>query len=288
MDLSICLVPLNALVYLKPLLASIERYSSGLSYEVILVDNGSTDGTVAWIEQHHPEITLIRNQSNLGFTRGNNQAMALAKGDYILLLNPDTLLTEDCFGPQIAYLRQNPQVGITIPKVLNEDGSFQQQSRRGDARPVEVFGYFLKLGKLFPKSKALNGYLQSWLPEDEVAEVKAVSGSCMFIRREVYQQIGGLDEQFFAYQEDSDYCMRARQAGWKVMYVPLSSIIHYGGEGGSKTHPYYSILQWHRSYYLYYRKHFASEHFFLFNWFYYLVMVFKLLFAWLKQLLSRK
>ena len=288
MDLSICLVPLNALDYLKPLLASLERYSIGLSYEVIIVDNGSTDGTVAWIEQHHPEITLIRNQGNLGFTRGNNQAMALAKGDYLLLLNPDTLLIEDCFGPQIAYLRHNPQVGITIPKVLNQDGSFQQQSRRGDARPVEVFGYFLKLGKLFPKSKALNGYLQSWLPEDEVAEVKAVSGSCMFIRREVYQQIGGLDEQFFAYQEDSDYCLRARQSGWKVMYVPLSSIVHYGGEGGSKTHPYYSILQWHRSYYLYYRKHFAREHFFLFNWFYYLVMVFKLLFAWLKQLLSRK
>jgi len=288
MDLSICLVPLNALVYLEPLLASIEQHTIGLSYEVIMVDNGSTDGTLEWVKEHHPEIQLIRNQANLGFTRGNNQAMALAKGDFLLLLNPDTLLTEDCFGPQIAYMRENPKVAITIPKVLNSDGSFQHQSRRGDARPAAVFGYFLKLGKLFPKNRALNGYLQSWLPEDEVAEVKAVSGSCMFIRRQVYEQIGGLDEQFFAYQEDSDYCMRARQAGWKVMYVPLSSIIHYGGEGGSKTQPYYSIFQWHRSYFLYYRKHFAREHFFLFNWFYYLVMVFKLLFAWLKQLLSRK
>ena len=228
MDLSICLVPLNALVYLEPLLASIEQHTIGLSYEVIMVDNGSTDGTLEWVKEHHPEIQLIRNQANLGFTRGNNQAMALAKGDFLLLLNPDTLLTEDCFGPQIAYMRENPKVAITIPKVLNSDGSFQHQSRRGDARPAAVFGYFLKLGKLFPKNRALNGYLQSWLPEDEVAEVKAVSGSCMFIRRQVYEQIGGLDEQFFAYQEDSDYCMRARQAGWKVMYVPLSSIIHYG------------------------------------------------------------
>lgn len=288
MDLSICLVPLNALEYLEPLLDSIQKHTSGLSYEVIMVDNGSTDGTSDWIEQHHPEISLIRNQANLGFTRGNNQAMALAKGDFLLLLNPDTLLTEDCFGPQIAYLRENTEVGITIPKVLNADGSFQQQSRRGDARPAEVFGYFLKLGKLFPKKRALNGYLQSWLPEDEVAEVKAVSGSCMFIRREVYEQIGGLDEQFFAYQEDSDYCMRARQSGWKVMYVPLSSIIHYAGEGGSKTQPFYSIFQWHRSYYLYYRKHFAREHFFLFNWFYYLVMIAKLLFAWLKRFVRGK
>jgi len=288
MDLSICVVSLNALNYLKPLLASIEQYSKGLTYEVIIVDNGSTDGTVAWIEQHHPEITLICNQANLGFTRGNNQAIALAKAACFLLLNPDTLLTEDCFGPQIAYLREHSEVGITIPKVLNADGSFQQQSRRGDARPIEVFGYFLKLGKLFPNSKALNGYLQSWLPEDEIAEVKAVSGSCMFIKREVYEQIGGLDEQFFAYQEDSDYCKRARQAGWKVMYVPTSSIIHYGGEGGSKTQPYYAILQWHRSYYLYYRKHFASKHFFLFNWFYYLVMIIKLLFAWLKRFVRGK
>ena len=283
MDLSICLVPLNALNYLEPLLASIEQFSKGLTYEVILVDNGSTDGTADWIKEHHPEISLTRNQANLGFTRGNNQAMEMAKGDFILLLNPDTFLTEDCFGPQLDFLRENPDVGIAIPKVLNADGSFQQQSRRGDARLVEVFGYFLKLGKLFPKNKALNGYLQSWLPVDEVAEVKAVSGSCMFIRREVYEKIGGLDERFFAYQEDSDYCLRARQAGWKVMYVPLSSIIHYAGEGGSKNNPYHSIFQWHRSYYLYYRKHFSREHFFLFNWFFYLVMIAKLLFAWLKR-----
>jgi len=288
MDLSICLVPLNALEYLEPLLASIERYTSGLHYEVIMVDNGSTDGTLEWIEQHHPEIVFSHNLANLGFTRGTNQAMAQAKGEFLLLLNPDTLLTEDCFNPQITYLREHPEVGIAIPKVLNADGSFQQQSRRGDARPAEVFGYFLKLGKLFPKNRDLNGYLQSWLPEDEVAEVKAVSGSCMFIRREVYEQIGGLDEQFFAYQEDSDYCMRARQAGWKVMYVPLSSIIHYAGEGGSKTQPYYAIFQWHRSYFLYYRKHFARKHFFLFNWFYYLVMVLKLLFAWLKRFVRGK
>jgi hypothetical protein len=281
-------VTLNALGYLEPLLASIKKFNTGLNYELIIVDNASTDGTADWIEKNCPEASLIRNQSNLGYTRGNNQAMALAKGKFLLLLNPDTLLTEDCFEPQIAYLRENPEAGITIPKVLNADGSFQQQSRRGDARPVEVFGYFLKLGKLFPKSKALNGYLQSWLSEDKIAEVKAVSGSCMFIRREVYEKIGGLDEQFFAYQEDSDYCLRARQAGWKVMYVPLSSIIHYAGEGGSKTHPYHSIFQWHRSYYLYYRKHFAKEHFFLFNWFYYLVMLAKLLLAWLKRFLKGK
>ena len=105
MDLSICLVTLNTLGYLEPLLASIERYTNGLQYEMIVVDNGSTDGTVEWVQDNHPEITLIDNRVNSGFTRGNNLAMELAKGDFLLLLNSDTLLTEDCFGPQVAYLR---------------------------------------------------------------------------------------------------------------------------------------------------------------------------------------
>ena len=207
-----------------------------------------------------------------------------AKGNFLLLLNPDTLLTEDCFNPQLDFLKANPDVGISIPKVLNADGSFQKQSRRGEATPIEVIGYFFKLGKLFPKNKPLNGYLVSWLPENEVAEVKAVSGSCMFIRRETWEQVGDFDERFFAYQEDSDYCRRARQKGWKIMYVPISHIIHYGGEGGSKAQPIKSIYQWHRSYFLYYRKHFAKGHFFLFNWFYYLLMAAKLALALLINL----
>ncbi len=106
----------------------------------------------------------------------------------------------------------------------------------------------------------------------------------MFIRRETWQQVGAFDEQFFAYQEDSDYCLRARQAGWKVMYAPLAKIVHYGGQGGSSAQPVQSIYQWHRSYYLYYRKHFAKDYFFLFNWFYYLAMVLKLALALLVNL----
>jgi GT2 family glycosyltransferase len=167
--------------------------------------------------------------------------------------------------------------------VLNADGSFQAQSRRGEPRPSAVFGYFLGLGKLFPKSKPLNAYLMAWLPEEQIAEVKAVSGSCMFIRRECWKQISGFDEAFFAYQEDSDFCNRARAKGWKVMYVPLSSVIHYGGEGGSKAQPVRAIFEWHRSYFVYFRKHYARDYFFLFNWFYYGVMGLKLLLALLKN-----
>lgn len=283
-ELSICILTLNSVEYIRKCLKSIQQFPPDGGYEILVADNGSNDGTVPMLQDEYPAVKIILNKENLGFTKPNNQMLRQAKGNFLLLLNPDTLLTEDCFNPQLDFLKANPDVGISIPKVLNADGSFQKQSRRGEATPIEVIGYFFRLGKLFPKSKPLNGYLVSWLPEDEVAEVKAVSGSCMFIRRETWEQVGDFDERFFAYQEDSDYCRRARQKGWKIMYVPISHIIHYGGEGGSKAQPIKSIYQWHRSYFLYYRKHFAEGHFFLFNWFYYLLMAAKLALALLINL----
>lgn len=283
-ELSICILTLNSVEYLRKCLKSIQQFPPDGGYEILVADNGSNDGTVPMLQDEYPAVKIILNKENLGFTKPNNQMLRQAKGNFLLLLNPDTLLTEDCFNPQLDFLKANPDVGISIPKVLNADGSFQKQSRRGEATPIEVIGYFFKLGKLFPKNKPLNGYLVSWLPENEVAEVKAVSGSCMFIRRETWEQVGDFDERFFAYQEDSDYCRRARQKGWKIMYVPISHIIHYGGEGGSKAQPIKSIYQWHRSYFLYYRKHFAKGHFFLFNWFYYLLMAAKLALALLINL----
>lgn len=272
MNLSICIPSLNSAGYLRSLLESIQLYPPRMTYEIIVVDNGSTDGTREMLDSEFPGVILIENATNLGFTKPANQALKAASGDFMLLLNPDTLLKEDTFTPQVAYLQANPEVGISIPKVLNADGTFQKQSRRGVGDLVEAIGYQLRIGRLFPKNRKLNGYLQSWLPEDEIAEVKAVSGSCMFIRRETWQEVGDFDELFFAYQEDSDYCMRAREAGWKVIYVPLTSIIHFGGQGGSRSQPWRSIVEWHRSYYRYYRKHFARRQFFLVNWLFYVVI----------------
>ncbi|MBP7212601.1 MAG: glycosyltransferase family 2 protein [Anaerolineaceae bacterium] len=275
-ELSICILTYNSKSYLRDCLDSIRAFPPKGEYEIIVADNNSTDGSLQMLEEEYPEVQLICNHENLGFTKPNNQMLHVAKGEFLLLLNPDTKLIEDCFNPQLDYLKAHPEVGICIPKVLNADGSFQKQSRRGEPRPLEVFGYFTGLGKLFPNNKRLNGYLMSWLPEDEIAEVKAVSGSCMFIRRETWQAVGDLDETFFAYQEDSDYCIRAGKLGWKVVYLPISKIIHYGGKGGSGVKPWKSIVEWHRSYYLFYKKHYAKEYFFLFNWFYYFLMLLKL------------
>lgn len=275
-ELSILIPTLNASVLLKDCLASIERFTSHIAFEVIVADNASSDDTLEMLARDYPSIQVIKNESNEGFTKPANQLLQAAQGEFLVLLNPDTLLTEDVFGPQIQWLRANTQVGIAIPKVLNADGGFQRQCKRGDARPAAVFGYFLGLGKLFPKNRALNSYLMPWVGENEIAEVDAVSGSCMIIRRATWQDVGDFDERFFAYQEDSDYCIRARQKGWKVMYLPISAIIHYAGQGGSLAKPFRSIWEWHRSYFILYKKHFAKDYCFLFNWFYYFVMAVRL------------
>lgn len=283
MVLSICIISLNSKEYLAKCLESVIAHTHGVSYELILVDNGSTDGTGMMVAERFPQVRVIRNEMNLGFSKPMNQAVQLASGAYFLALNPDTEISSDCFSDQVDYLERNPEVGVSIPKVLNADGSFQAQSRRGESRPAAVFGYSLGLGKIFTASKPLNSYLMSWLPEDEIAEVKAVSGSSMFIRRQCWEDVGGFDERFFAYQEDSDFCKSARDKGWKVMYVPTCSVVHYSGHGGSKVQPVRTIYEWHRSYFLLYRKHYAKEYFFLFNWLFYGAMTAKLGLALVKN-----
>jgi GT2 family glycosyltransferase len=182
----------------------------------------------------------------------------------------------------------HPEVGIVGPKVLNPDGSLQKPCRRGDSRPWAVISYFSGLSKLFPDRAFFNRYLLTHLDEDETYPVDGVSGSCMLLRREVIDTIGYFDEAFFAYQEDADYCLRTRQAAWKVYYYPEATITHFGGQGGSRVQPVRSIIVWHQSYFIYYRKHFAKDYFFLLNWLYYAAMGLKLIFALLKNALSRQ
>lgn len=274
-DLSICIVTYNARDYLVECLRSIYE-NTHLKFEIIVVDNGSNDGVAEMLGDDFPEITLIQNQGNLGYTRPMNQALRTASGSFLMQLNPDTLILPGSLDCLVRYLEGHPDVGICGPKVLNRDGTLQKPCRRGESRPWAVISYFSGLHALFPKSKFFGGYLMNYMGEDETHEVAGVSGSCMLIRRDVADQIGYLDERFFAYQEDADYCFRAKQAGWEVYYVPASKIIHYGGKGGSRIKPYRSIYEWHRSYWLFYRKNYASDYLFIFNWFYYLAILFKL------------
>lgn len=298
LDLSICIVTLNASDFLRNCLDSIGKQSEHLdwadlsdpaqasepgpsageklSYELIIVDNGSTDGTVGMLGEEFPAVKLITNEKNNGFARPINQAIRLSQGRYMLVLNPDTIVLPGALNTLVRYMDEHPEVGICGPKVLNRDGSLQKACRRGVSRPWAAFSYFSGLSTLFPHSKLFGGYLLNYLDEDQIHEVDGVSGSCMLIRRQVTQQVGVFDERFFAYQEDADYCFHVKEAGWKIVYLPTAQVVHFGGQGGSRVQPYRSIFEWHRSYYLYYRKNLARDYIFIFNWFYYMLMGLKL------------
>ncbi len=287
-DISICIVNLNAKGFLRDCLLSIPQAASHIRWEVIVVDNGSKDGSVKMIKDEFPHVQLLINEQNLGYTRPMNQALRIGGGKYLVQLNPDTLPQQQAFDRLFDFMENHPEIGICTPKVLNRDGRLQLQCRRSAARPWDTITYFSGLSRLFPKSPFFSKYLLTYLPEDEIAEVEAVSGSCMFTRQAVIEQIGYLDENFFAYQEDADFCFRARQAGWKIYYFPHASVIHYGGQGGSRTQPYRAIFEWHRSYYHYYRKHLAKEYLFFVNWLMYLAMAGKLGISLVRAILSHE
>lgn len=286
-DLGICIVTRSSKEVILDCLASLYKQTQGLDLDVVVVDNASQDGTVDAIRLNYPDVRLILNDENLGYSKAVNQGWRTLDAKYYVLLNPDATLLDRALPRLVQFMEENLQAGICVPKVMNSDGSLQLQCRRGEARPGEVFAYFLGLANRFPNDTRFTGYLLNHIDNEKVNEVKAVSGSCMMIRREVVEQIGYLDELYFAYQEDTDYCFTARMAGWKVFYVPLAQVIHLGGRGGSNVSPYFGIYQWHRSYYLYYRKNLAKDYPFWFHPFYYLMMLAKLTFSLIAAFFSR-
>ncbi len=274
--LSICIVSYQTRDYLQRCLDSIRVHPPQRPFEIIIVDNGSTDGTPELLCKTFSQVMLIQNSQNVGYTAAMNQALRRAQGEFLVQLNPDTEVYEGAFDLLADFLEAHPEVGICGPKVLNPDGSLQRPCRRGESTPLAVVAHFSGLDRLFPNNPKLAQYWMSYRHEDEIHAVAGVSGSCMMIRRAVVEQIGYLDERFFAYQEDADYCFRARQAGWKVMYVPTARVLHYGGVGGSHVQPYRSVIEWHRSYWHYYRKNLAHNYPSWFNALYYGMMGVKL------------
>lgn len=287
-DLSVCIPTRQARSLLRDALTSLEENTHASTFEIIVVDNHSDDGTVEMLRDDFPGVQVIVNDHNAGFTRPTNQALRVSCGRYALLLNNDTLVLPGALDRLVAYMDAHPQVGICGPKVLNRDGTLQKQCRRSYATPWDLFCYFSGLAALFPNSRLFARYLMTYMDEDVTHPADAISGSCMLIRRAVLDAIGLLDERFFAYQEDADFCFRARQAGWEIMYYPEARIIHYASRGGSRVNPYRSIYEWHRSYFLYYRKNLASRYIFLFNWLYYAAMLFKFAGALLVNSLRRE
>ena len=287
MTISICIVTLDAGKLLKKCLDSIPAALGNLSYEIIIVDNHSRDGTLKMLHEHYSHITLIQNRVNKGYTRPMNQALSQAKGAYLLQLNPDTELSPGSIKSLYEYLQGNPDVGICEPRIIGDDGHFQRSTRRGIATPWATITYFLGLSTFFPNNPDMTQYRLEHLDEYVLSEVDGVSGTCMLFRRAVLNDIGYLDERYFAYQEDSDYCLRAKEKGWKIVYNPVVTISHSRGHGGSGTQPMRSIFEWHRSYYYFYYKHLAADYPLVFNWAYTVMMAGKLILTELKHVIRR-
>ncbi len=234
-DISIIIVNYNVKEFVKNLLYSLQKALQNYTSEIILVDNASSDGSVADIEEKFNYVKVIANKDNIGFGKANNQGLQIASGKYIALLNPDTIVREDTFSKLIKFMNENPNAGMTTCKVLNPDGTLQLACRRSFPGPWVSFTKIAGLSKLFPKSKIFSKYNLTYLDENKINEVDAISGSFMFFTSEVYQKVGGFDPQFFMYGEDLDLCYRVQLAGYKVYYVPETEIIHYKGESTKRS-----------------------------------------------------
>ena len=230
MDLSVIIVNYNVRDFLENALTSVQQALRGMDGEVIVVDNASDDGSVEMVRKKFPAVTVIAGDRNVGFAAANNVALRRAKGRHLLLLNPDTVVQEDTFQVIIRFLDEHPDAGLAGCTILNPDGTLQPACRRSFPTPWVAFTKISGLSTLYPRSRVFGRYNLGYLDPGGTYEVDAISGSFMALRREVYEQVGGLDEEYFMYGEDLDWCFKIKQAGWKVYYVSETRIIHYKGE----------------------------------------------------------
>jgi len=230
MDLSVIIVNYNVRDFLENALTSVAQALKGIDGEVIVVDNASDDGSIEMVRKKFPRVRAIANGTNLGFAAANNIGLAESTGRYMLLLNPDTIVQEDTFQTIIRFLDDHPDAGMAGCRILNPDGTLQPACRRSFPTPWVAFTKISGLSALYPESRIFGRYNLGYLDPGSTYEVDAISGSFMAVRRSAWEQVGGLDEEYFMYGEDLDWCYRFKRAGWKVYYVSETRIIHYKGE----------------------------------------------------------
>ncbi|MEK6565629.1 MAG: glycosyltransferase [Bacteroidota bacterium] len=235
LQLSIIIVNYNVRDFLHHALISLRKATKGIRSEIVVVDNASDDGSTEMLRRRFPNVTLIASKQNLGFARANNLALKRARGAFLLLINPDTVVQEDTLRAMLEFFKNTPEAGLAGCKILNPDGTFQLACRRSFPTPWVAFTKIFGLSKLFPRSSWFGKYNLTYLSPEETYEVDAVSGSFMMLRKEVFEKVGGLDEEFFMYGEDIDWCYRIQQSGWKIYYAPLTQIIHYKGESTRRS-----------------------------------------------------
>lgn len=264
MKLSIVIVNYNVRYFLEQCLKSVQRALEGIEAEVFVVDNHSVDGSVAMLKQSFPWVKLIENQDNPGFSKANNQAIRLAKGEFVLLLNPDTVVEEHTFRKSLAFMEAHPEAGALGIKMIDGKGNFLPESKRGLPTPWVSFYKISGLSSLFPRSPKFARYYLGHLSEEENQEIEILAGAYMFMRREALEKVGLLDEDFFMYGEDVDLSYRIIKGGYKNYYLAESSIIHYKGESTKKGSLNYVFI-FYKAMQIFAEKHFSGSHAQLFN-----------------------
>lgn len=253
--LSVCIVNWNTRELLRACLGSLYRYPPDVPFEVIVVDNASGDGSAAMVRAEFPQVVLIANAANVGYARGNNQALARAQGEYLLLLNPDTEVFSDTLNRAIAFLKAHPEAGAVGAKQLFPDGRVQA-SVRGFPTPANLLWEVLGLARLFPRW--LGGYRMRGFTYDRVAVVDQPMATFLMVRRAVVEQVGLMDEAFPLFFNDVDWCYRIVQAGWRIYFVPEVQILHHGGASTRQVR-LSAIRESHRALEVFYRKHYRGR-----------------------------
>ncbi|SHL49189.1 glycosyltransferase family 2 protein [Hymenobacter psychrotolerans] len=258
MKLSVVIVNYNVCYFLEQALLSVRRAVEklGQPVEVFVVDNNSVDGSVAMVKARFPEVILIENKDNPGFSKANNQALRIATGEYQLLLNPDTVVEEDTFRICCEFMDAHPNTGGLGVKMLDGQGKFLPESKRGLPTPWVAFYKIFGLAKLFPRSRRFGRYHLGFLDKDQTHEIEVLSGAFMLMRKATLDQVGLLDEDYFMYGEDIDLSYRITQGGWQNHYLPTTRIIHYKGESTKRTSVNY-VFVFYRAMVIFAQKHFA-------------------------------
>lgn len=263
MELSVIIVSYNVRHFLEQCLNSVSGASKGIRCEVFVVDNNSADGSWSMVRTLFPEVTLIRNTCNAGFAKACNQALKAASGEFVLLLNPDTVVEENAFRKCIDFMCNHDDAGALGPMMIDGNGKFLRESKRSLPTPLISFYKMTGLTKLFPKSHLFSRYYMEHIGKDEAAEIEVLTGAFMFIRRKALEKTGLLDENFFMYGEDIDLSYRLTKAGFKIFYYPEVKIIHYKGQS-SKESPANSTFHFYMSMLVFAEKHYREKDLLLF------------------------
>ncbi len=277
MKVTIVIVNWRTPLLLRRCLQSISNDEQAASFEIWVVDNASGDESLAILANEFPYVKVLANNNNAGFSKACNQVIPQAKGDYVLLLNPDTIVVENAVSKLASFLDIHEQCGAVGPKILNDDGTLQLACRRAFPSPAAAFFRLTYLSKLFPKHPLIAKYNMTYADSQQDMEVDALSGSCMMVRKTVIDKIGLLDENIFMFGEDIDWCWRIKEAGWQVYYFPEAVIYHSHG-AASRLRPIGTTFDLHKGMAVFYRKHIAKSYWPIFNQVVYLAI-------WLRAIL---